>query len=67
MEAEQTQLHVRLADPVFYRKGGKDIVDAGKRAEELAAELEAAYRRWDELEARSASNREGSARIPAES
>ena len=53
MEAEQTQLHVRLADPAFYRKDGKEIANASKRVEELTAELEAAYRRWDELESRS--------------
>ena len=53
MEAEQTQLHVRLADPAFYRKDGKEIATASKRVEELAAELEIAYHRWDELESRS--------------
>jgi ABC transport system ATP-binding/permease protein len=52
MEAEQTQLHVRLADPAFYHKDGKEIANASKRVEELAAELEAAYRRWDEIESR---------------
>jgi len=53
MEAEQTQLHVRLADPAFYHKDGKEIANAGKRVDELAAELDLAYSRWDELESRS--------------
>jgi ATP-binding cassette subfamily F protein uup len=53
LEAEQAQLHVRLADPAFYRQDGQEIAVATKRVEALGAELDAAYRRWDELEPRS--------------
>jgi len=50
LESEQTRLHARLADPVFYRKGSEEIAAARQRAEAVVAELEAAYRRWEELE-----------------
>jgi len=52
LEAEQTQWHVRLADPAFYHNDGAEIAKAKVRVEGLAAEIEAAYRRWEELEAR---------------
>jgi ATP-binding cassette subfamily F protein uup len=50
LEEEQAQWHGRMADPVFYRQGGETVAHARQRAEELVAELEAAYRRWEELE-----------------
>jgi len=40
-----------MADPEFYRRGGEEIARATARHEELGAELEAAYARWEELEA----------------
>ncbi|OGV67129.1 MAG: ABC transporter ATP-binding protein [Lentisphaerae bacterium RIFOXYA12_FULL_48_11] len=52
MEAEQTQWHVRLGDPEFYRKGGDEVAKASKRAEELTLGLEKAYLRWAELDSR---------------
>jgi ATP-binding cassette subfamily F protein uup len=52
MEVEQAQWNVRLADPAFYHNDSAEIAKATKRVEELAAELEAAYRRWEELEAK---------------
>jgi ATP-binding cassette subfamily F protein uup len=51
MEAEQAQWHARLVDPAFYRQGGDEVPHATRRTEELATELETAYRRWEELEA----------------
>jgi ATP-binding cassette subfamily F protein uup len=51
MEEEQAQWHGRLADPTFYRQGGDTVAHAKQRAEELVAELEVAYRRWEALEA----------------
>ena len=52
LEAEQTQWHVRLADPAFYHNEGSEIAKATHRAEELTVEIETAYRRWEELESR---------------
>jgi ABC transport system ATP-binding/permease protein len=51
LEAEQAQWHARMADPAFYRQGSTEISRARQRAEELIAELETAYRRWEQLEA----------------
>lgn len=51
LEEEQSQWHGRMADPAFYRQEGDAIARATQRATELAAELETAYRRWEELEA----------------
>jgi ATP-binding cassette subfamily F protein uup len=52
METEQTQWHVRLGDPAFYHNDGTEIAKAKKRVDELATEIETAYRRWEELESR---------------
>jgi len=52
MEVEQTQWTVRLADPAFYRQDKDEITKATLSAEKLTAELESAYRRWEELESR---------------
>jgi ATP-binding cassette subfamily F protein uup len=51
MEEEQAQWHGRMADPAFYRQDGDTIAHARQRTEELVADLEAAYRRWEKLEA----------------
>jgi ATP-binding cassette subfamily F protein uup len=51
LEAEQNRIHAQMADPAFYRQTSAEITGSQKRTEELAAELEAAYRRWEELEA----------------
>jgi ABC transport system ATP-binding/permease protein len=51
LEAEQAQWHARLADPAFYRTPPEDIAHARHRAEELVAELETTYHRWEALEA----------------
>ncbi len=50
LESEQSQLHGRLADPAFYRQSGDEIARAKQRTEELVGQLEAAYKRWEELE-----------------
>ena len=49
LEAEQAELHGRLADPELYRTGG-DIPALQARLAMLEAELEQAYARWDALE-----------------
>ncbi len=51
LEEEQAALHLRLADPDFYRTAGGEVAKLNGRLAELATELEEAYRRWEELEA----------------
>jgi ATP-binding cassette subfamily F protein uup len=50
LEAEQTLLQQRAADPDLYKQAGDEITAVLKRLEEVGAELEAAYVRWELLE-----------------
>jgi len=52
LEAEQHELHVRMADPAFYRGPADDIARARQRYEDIIPELEKVYARWEDLEAR---------------
>jgi ATP-binding cassette subfamily F protein uup len=49
LEAEQAELHQKLADPAFYREAGAQIAVVTTRLEELEREVQAAYARWVEL------------------
>ncbi len=51
LEQEQATLHEKVADPDLYTSGGKAAADISKRLEEIEAELEQVYARWEELEA----------------
>ncbi|MBK5276598.1 MAG: ATP-binding cassette domain-containing protein [Desulfuromonadales bacterium] len=51
LEEEQGNLHARLSDPEFYKNAGTEIAAINARLAALEQELEAAYLRWDELEA----------------
>jgi ATP-binding cassette subfamily F protein uup len=52
LEAEQAELHGRLADAAFYRSGDAGAVLATReRLAALETELLAAYEHWEELEA----------------
>ncbi|MGE3315598.1 MAG: ATP-binding cassette domain-containing protein [Planctomycetaceae bacterium] len=51
LETEQGTLHALLGDPTFYQKAGTEVAAVTKRVEEVAAELHAAYERWEALEA----------------
>ncbi len=50
LEAEQADLHARMADPAFYQQAGGGIAVARERLAALETELEAAYARWEALE-----------------
>lgn len=50
LEAEQTRLHEKLADPVFYRDAGSEVAATGTRLESIEQELETLLLRWEELE-----------------
>jgi ABC transport system ATP-binding/permease protein len=52
LEAEQAQLHQRMADPAFFRQGGAEIGKVTSRLESLETELRTAYERWEALEQR---------------
>ena len=52
LEAEQSSLHARAANPDLYRTNdGDEIRRVQERMKELASELAAAYERWGDLEA----------------
>jgi ABC transport system ATP-binding/permease protein len=50
LETEQAQLHSAAADPGFYQQPADKITASLSRLDAVTAELEAAYRRWEELE-----------------
>ncbi|HED64871.1 MAG TPA: ATP-binding cassette domain-containing protein [Planctomycetes bacterium] len=50
LEEEKGALETAMADPGFYRRGKDEIAADTARFEELAAQLEFAYARWEELE-----------------
>ena len=53
LEAEQRDLHARVAGPEFYKEGGTAIAAALARLEALGREIGDAYARWHELDSRS--------------
>jgi ABC transport system ATP-binding/permease protein len=50
LEQEQSQLQSLLNDPDYFKRSRSGAADALQRLGVLAAELEAAYARWDSLE-----------------
>ncbi|NNF99423.1 MAG: ATP-binding cassette domain-containing protein [Desulfobacteraceae bacterium] len=51
LEKEHRELSHTLSDPLFYKKGKQEIKQAKARFDELSAEIENAYGRWEILEA----------------
>jgi ATP-binding cassette subfamily F protein uup len=51
LESEQTMLYQRLSDPAFYQLAGNEISGTQGRLKEVERDLEAAYQRWEILEA----------------
>ena len=51
LEAEQEQLQATMQDPAFYQQDNEAIAVARQRLQELGAELEQGYARWESLEA----------------
>ncbi len=49
LEAEQGDLHARLADPAHYQRAGAQVAQDRARLEALGAELAALYLRWERL------------------
>ena len=54
LEAEQTEVQQRMADPALYQRAQQDVARLKARLDELEAEIEAAMLRWEELESRAA-------------
>jgi ATP-binding cassette subfamily F protein uup len=52
LEAEQAELHKRMADPAFYRENGSAIAEAKERLAAVESELEQAFEQWEALEGR---------------
>jgi len=51
LESEQQELFGLLSDPSFYRKEKDEIAAVKAQLDSVEAEIETAYRRWEELEA----------------
>jgi ATP-binding cassette subfamily F protein uup len=52
LERERDDLDARVASPDFYKQGASAIAELMARRETVTADLEALYRRWDELDSR---------------
>ena len=52
LEAEQTALHARMADPALYQQAPQEVARIKGRLEELDTEIENALARWEALESR---------------
>ena len=50
LEAEQAELHAKMAEGNFYRQSSEQIADAVERLDALKRELETHYERWQSLE-----------------
>jgi ATP-binding cassette subfamily F protein uup len=51
LEVEQAALFETLSDPQFYQEAGEAVAATRNRLAELESQLQAAYRRWEELDA----------------
>ena len=51
LETALAAIHTQMADPAFYQSPAAEIAAVSTRAAALQADLEAAFRRWEELEA----------------
>ncbi|MCB9953852.1 MAG: ATP-binding cassette domain-containing protein [Planctomycetaceae bacterium] len=51
LETEQSELNQLMSSPEFFRGSGEKIAEATTRLQALSTEIEAAYTRWEELEA----------------
>ncbi len=52
IEAAIAELHAEMANPAFYQKAGPQIAEAQDNLKRMESELETAFDRWAELEAR---------------
>ena len=52
LETRQTELHVSMADPEFFKQPGDAVAKAAAEIESISTELEQLVERWEELAAR---------------
>ncbi|WP_166819745.1 ATP-binding cassette domain-containing protein [Thalassoroseus pseudoceratinae] len=52
LETEQAELQNSMTDPDFFRQDGGKVAEVSNRLEAIQTELQDAYARWEELEAR---------------
>ncbi|EGV50133.1 ABC transporter, ATP-binding protein [endosymbiont of Riftia pachyptila (vent Ph05)] len=52
LEASLEQIQTRMADPTFYQQGSDEVAVVQQQMQSTEAELETAYARWEELEAK---------------
>ena len=52
LETEQSELQNSMTDPDFFRQDGGKVAEVSNRLEAIQNELQVAYTRWEELEAR---------------
>jgi ATP-binding cassette subfamily F protein uup len=52
LEAEQAVLHEKMSEPGYYQKANPEIATTATRLEKIDADLKAAYKKWEELEAK---------------
>ena len=52
LEKEQRELALAMAGPEYHKRGGEQLRKDAARAQAMEAELEAAFERWAELEAK---------------
>ena len=50
LEKQQSDLHKKMADPVFYQGTNEEVSSTKSKLESVDADLENAYRRWEEIE-----------------
>lgn len=51
LETEIATIHEQMADPDFFKRSGPEIADVNANLKRIEEELEAAFARWEELEA----------------
>ena len=51
LESEQASLEQKISDPAFYQQGQEQVQAALQEMTEISRKLEAAYLRWEELDA----------------
>ncbi len=51
LEKKIEAVHEQMSDPEFYQQDGEKIADTKQELEELEAELEQKFERWESLEA----------------
>lgn len=52
LEADQTELHQRMADPSFFKGSSQEIAAANAKLSSIKIELASIFERWETLEAR---------------